>query len=184
MSQVFNKIKEIVSEPSFAINMAMHALILFSFLSIFFTMYITKLSKDAFDKELGEMIKEGLEEPIYKLKEMPVVKQLISIVPLEKLEKLYAKPAKAVTMHNNGLINSVFMTNLLLWVMLIVIIIIMKNTCNMKINITEIAIENAITFTFVGIVEFMFFSYIAFKFVPVAPSFISGQFLDKVKNLF
>ena len=35
-----------------------------------------------------EMIKEGLEEPIYKLKEMPVVKQLISIVPLEKLEKL------------------------------------------------------------------------------------------------
>ena len=184
MSQVFNKIKDIVSEPEFAVNMAMHALILFSFLSIFFAYYITKLSKDAFDKELTEMIHIGLGGPIKTLKDTPIVNKLVAAIPLEKLEKVYNKPEKAVTMHNNGLMNSVFITNLLLWVMLIVIVIIMKNTCKMEINITEIAIENAITFTFVGIVEFMFFSYIAFKFVPVAPSFISGQFLEKVQKLF
>jgi hypothetical protein len=51
-------------------------------------------------------------------------------------------------------------------------------------HVKEVVIENLITFTFVGIVEFMFFKHIAFKFIPVAPSFISQQFLEKVQKLF
>ncbi len=57
-----------------------------------------------------------------------------------------------------------------------------KKSPDSKLNIKDIVIENAIIFMFVGIVEFLFFKTIAFKFIPVEPSFISKEFLNQVKN--
>lgn len=184
MSKVIDKISHIVSDPEFAINMAMHSLILFSFLSVFFLYYITTLAKNAFNSEITHLMNDGLEKPIEDLKSNPYVRQVLNLVPSEKLLQLYSKEDKAVQMHNNGLETSVFIGNALLWGMLVIVIIILKHSCGKEINVQEVVIENAITFTFVGVVEFLFFKYIAFKFIPVAPSFISQQFLEKVQKLF
>ena len=124
MSRVIDKISHIVSDPEFAINMAMHSLILFSFLSIFFLFYITTLAKNAFTSEITELMNEGLEKPIEDLKSNTYVKQVLELIPSEKLLKLYSREDKAVTMHNDGLANAVFMTNALLWSMLVIVIII------------------------------------------------------------
>jgi len=184
MSDVIYKVSHMIGDPEFAINMAMHSLILFSFLSIFFLYYITTLAKNAFNQEITHLMNDGLEKPIEELKSNPYVKQVLNVIPSEKLLALYSREDKAVIMHNNGLANTVFMTNALLWGMLIIVIIIIKYSCGKKVHVKEVVIENLITFTFVGIVEFMFFKHIAFKFIPVAPSFISQQFLEKVQKLF
>jgi len=184
MSNLIDTVTTIVSEPEFAVNMAMHTLILFSFLSTFFVFYITKLSKDTFNEEIIHMMDESVGVYIKDLKDHAIVKQMFDLLPLDKIKKIYSKPDKAVEMHNDGLFTTILITNLLLWTSLIAIIYIVNESCGKDIDIKEIATENAITFAFIGVVELIFFKTIAFKFIPVAPSFISQQFLDKVQKLF
>ena len=43
---------------------------------------------------------------------------------------------------------------------------------NKDFNIKTIFIENGFTFLFIGIVEVMFFLKIAYKYIPIAPSFL------------
>ena len=57
MSDVIYKVSHMIGDPEFAINMAMHSLILFSFLSIFFLYYITTLAKNAFNQEITHLLK-------------------------------------------------------------------------------------------------------------------------------
>lgn len=175
-------VKKIFDDANFNINLYMHSLILFSFLSIFFSFYISKLTKDAFNEEISNLLHDTLGEKVKELKENENVKSVIDEIPLEALIKAYSKPDKAVEMHNKGLFNTIFFVNVLLWIGLVVVVVILKKSCNADVHIGEILLENAIIFTFVGIVEFMFFTKIAFKFVPVEPSFISKQFLEAVKN--
>jgi hypothetical protein len=184
MSTVIDTVTTIVSEPEFAVNMAMRTLILFSFLSTFFAFYVTKLSKEAFNEEIIRMMDENFGAYIKDLKDNSVVKQVFDLLPLDKFKKIYSKPEKAVEIHNDGLFTTVLVTNLLLWASLIAIIYIVNESCDKDIDIKEIATENAIIFIFIGMVELLFFKMVTVKFVSVTPSFISQQFLDKVQKLF
>lgn len=184
MSSIIDTVTTIVSKPEFAVNMAIRTLILFSFLSTFFAFYVTKNSKNAFNEEIINMMDENFGVYIKDLKGHPIVKQMFDLLPLDKFKAVYSKPDKAVEMHNDGLFTTILITNLLLWTSLVVIIYIVNESCGYDIDINEIATENAITFAFIGVVQFLFFKIIASKFVPVTPSFISQQFLEKVQKLF
>lgn len=175
-------IKNTFGDVNFDINLYLHSLILFSFLSIFFIFYITKLVKSVFNDEISHLIEESLSDKIKEIKKNSSISYAIDQLPLDVLIKAYSGQDKAVEMHNQGLFNTVFFINALLWVGLIVVVLILKMTCNTDIHIKEIVMENAIIFSFIGVIEFMFFKYIAFKFVPVEPSFISKQFLETVKQ--
>lgn len=184
MSQIIEKVTNIVSDQSFAINMAMHSLILFSFLSVFFIQYISKLASKTFNHELAEIMESVLGGPIREAKKIPLVQEVLDTLPLDKLQQVYGKQDKAVQSHNDGLFTSILISNILLWGMLIIVILLINYSCGKNIDIKSIAVENGLTFMFIGVVEYLFFSLIAFKFVPVEPSFISQQMLEKVKNLF
>jgi hypothetical protein len=41
--------------------------------------------------------------------------------------------------------------------------------------------ENFIIFVCVGIIEFLFFNYIASKYVPVTPDFVATSILERIK---
>lgn len=197
-------LKNIFSDVNFNINLTMHTLVLFTFLSIFFVFYISKLSKHAFDDEISHLIEESLGDKIKKFKNtdsninkelsnlikeslgdklIKDLKQVQSNFSTDKLEKEWDKPDKPSEMHNKGLFNTLFFVNVLLWIGLIVVICILNMNPNSTLNIKDIVIENAVIFTFIAIVEFLFFTTIALKFIPVAPSFISQEFLNQVKTL-
>lgn len=177
-------LKNIFSDVNFNINLVMHSLILFTFLSIFFVFYISKISKDVFDKEISHLIDESLEDKLKEFKKIEIVQSIqTQIQPqTDKLKNIWNKSDKASDLHNKGLFNTLFFVNLLSWIGLIVVIIILKMNTDSTLNIKDIVIENAIIFTFVGIVEFVFFTKVALKFIPIAPSFISREFLNQVKN--
>jgi hypothetical protein len=46
----------------------------------------------------------------------------------------------------------------------------------------QLILENVITFIFVGIIEFMFFLFIAIKFIPAPPSLIFKSLLSSIKS--
>jgi len=196
-------LKNIFSDVNFNINLTMHTLILFTFLSIFFVFYISKLSKHAFNEEISHIIEESLGDKIknFKNTDSNINKELSKLIEeslgsklkdlkniqlnfnTDNLEKEWNKPDKPSEMHNKGLFNTLFIVNVLLWIGLIVVIYILNMNPNSTLKIKNILIENALIFTCVAIVEFLFFKTIALKIIPVAPSFISQEFLNQVKIL-
>ena len=172
------------SDVNFNINLVTHSLILFTFLSIFFVFYISKIAKHVFDEEISHLIDESLTDKLKEFKKIELVQSVqTQIRPVsDKLEKNWDKPDKAAEFNNNGLFTTLFFVNLLSWVGLIIIIIILNMQKDSTLDIKNIIIENAVIFSVIGFVEFMFFTKIALKFIPVAPSFISQEFLNQVKN--
>jgi hypothetical protein len=60
---------------------------------------------------------------------------------------------------------------------------IFKYTLETDINILEIILENILTFTFVGTIEYWFFTTYAFNYIPMPASLISTNIIDKIKEL-
>ena len=50
------------------------------------------------------------------------------------------------------------------------------------INWKELIIENVILFAIIGVIEYLFFTRIASKYIPTSASFISASMIDSVKN--
>jgi hypothetical protein len=168
----------IIKNPEFIVNMALHSAILFTFLSLFFKFYISKLSTTTFNNEINNMVDKSLGDNINLLKNNNIVK----IIPKKQLSTMFAKPNKVVETQNTGLFNSVLVANIMIWSIVIIIILIFKFSCNIDINIKDIITENIIVFSIIGVFEYLFFTKIAFKFVPVLPSFISNQLLSILKS--
>jgi len=169
---------DIIKNPEFIVNMVLHSAILFTFLSLFFKLYISKLSTDTFNKEINHMINSSLGNNLDIIKNNNIVKAL----PKVELVNIFSKPNRVVETHNNGLFNSVLIANIMLWSLVVIIILIFKFSCNIDINLTELITDNVVVFAIIGVFEYLFFTKIAFKFVPVLPSFISNQSLSILKS--
>ena len=154
-------------------------LILFTFLTLFFNFFIVELSEKAFKDEVTHLMEGGLSK--IEL-EGVVEKSLLSVLPLDKLEKKLQEKDKTVKALNKGLMNTLWTANIILWVVLIIGVLITYQVYNL--HLSEIITENVLTFILVGAAEYLFFTQIAFKFIPVEPSFISKQFVEKVKGKF
>ena len=51
----------------------------------------------------------------------------------------------------------------------------------LNINISHILIMNLIIFSITGIIEFLFFNFVASKYIPVTPDTISNTALERLK---
>lgn len=173
-----------VKDKNFVLNMVMHSMILFSFLSVFFIYYITTLTDKAFKEEVTHLMDSSLEEASHAIKQNKNVQETLEKLPIDNILNSYKKPHKQVQALNKGLFKVVFTVNIMLWVFLVLSLYIFNSILGIGIDIKHVIIENAIVFSIVGVVEYLFFKMIAFKFVPVEPSFISKQFLEKLKKKF
>jgi len=48
----------------------------------------------------------------------------------------------------------------------------------------EILIENGFIFAGVGVIEFLFFYYVALKYVPAPPSTLVNSIITSIQNVF
>jgi hypothetical protein len=65
-----------------------------------------------------------------------------------------------------------------------VIISVLYLTCNKCTGVVGILKENIITFMFVGLVEYLFFTQIAFKYIPAPPSTMVSTLVNAFKETF
>jgi len=181
---VLKEAKQRITDIDFNVNLFMHFILLLSFLTILFIYLISKLSSDAFNGEVGHLLKEIMEKNTETMKKDPSFEYTSKLLPLDKLHKMFKKQEPTVRTHNDDLIRLIVIINTLLWIFFIVLILVLKYNCDSHLNIKEIIFENFVLFTLVGFVEYLFFTRIAVKFIPVEPSFISKQFVDALKNKF
>ena len=86
---------------------------------------------------------------------------------------------------NEQVIKSIIHTNLFIVLILFFVTFVLIKNKNLTFKeISHVALENGITFFFVGIVEVVFFLKIALKFIPAPPSTISLSLIENLqKNL-
>lgn len=162
-------------------DILIHVTILFSFLSAFFFMYISRIESDAFKNELGGLIKDKINELVDKnpeiVFELSDQKQYI-----QRLATHYNTETKE-SLQRNIMIKflSVF-TVLILLAIILSIILTTYFECDKKINLGSILLQNIIIFIFIGIVEYNFFTRVAAKYTPVVPSLMTTTMLDTFKS--
>ena len=157
---------------SLLINGVLHVLILFMFLSILYFTLIAPLEKKAFENEIEDQVKNNVKKAVDTLDKntQTELKKIISNNIIDKLILTYSSPSEIVTDHNKSVKFLSIILIVFLIIGLIVTIIILQFSCNKCTGINSIILENIITFVFIGIVEYLFFTKVAFKYVPSPPS--------------
>lgn len=171
---------------NFFVNCLLHILILFTILSIFFIIVISKLESEAFKKEIKNLLGNQINNSINTLTDenKKKLKSFLENVDLEKLKTLFDKPSDYIVINNSWTNFLSYSIILFLSIILICIIVLLYVSCKFVINIKEIIIENLIIFIFVGAIEVCFFLYIAQNFVPVSPSLMVDTLINDLKKKF
>lgn len=163
----------ISSTFSLLINGILHVLILFMFLSILYFTLIAPLEKKAFESEIKKEVKNNVEKAVDNLDkntQTDLKKIITGNNIIDTLILKYSSPSDIVIDHNKWVKFLSIILIVFLIIGLIVTIIILQISCNKCTGINYIILENIITFIFIGIVEYLFFTKVAFKYVPSPPS--------------
>ncbi len=169
---------------NFTVNIAVHITILFAFLSVFFIFYVSKITQSTLNNELKSNITNGINNSLNKL-DIPTnrkIKEVLNSLPLNTLEKIYSNPDPIVQKQDNWLFFTVLIINIFMVFSIILTYVILRYSCNMCIPIQHIIAENLAIFGIIGVVEYLFFTRIALKFVPAPPSLLITSMFDSLKK--
>jgi hypothetical protein len=98
---------------------------------------------------------------------------------------LFSKDNQAREIYNNNLINGIIHIDILLVVILFLFMIILIKLKSIRFGeIGYVILENFLTFFFVGIVEYLFFTSIAIKYIPSLPSNIYTEIISNLQSNF
>jgi hypothetical protein len=164
------------------LNITVHIIILFSFLSLFFFLYVSKIEEQAFKDEIGNVIETNVQSALEKRREyaLPLVKKAIPFLEYAKLQ--HSQPEKVSEKQNILVKFAAGFTVLMLIGICLTIILTLSFDCGKKVPVTEILLENTATFVLVGIIEFLFFTKIAMKYVPAPPTLMLKTIINTFKT--
>jgi hypothetical protein len=166
------------------INITVHIIILFSFLSLFFFLYVSKIEGQAFKSEISDVIQTNMQTTLEKNKSvaLPMISQSMPYLEYAKLQ--VQGPEEASVKQNFFIKFCASFVVLLLIAICLSIMLTLTFDCDKNVPLSEILLENTATFVLVGILEFIFFTKIAIKFVPAPPTLMMKTIISRVKETF
>jgi Ca2+/Na+ antiporter len=177
-----------IKESTIELNLdiAIHVLILFTFLTIFFFTYISKLEKDNLDKLTSDMITNNTKNILDNIqKYSKEYKYNVNWKDINDKANdiLSIKDKTQINIDNNNktLLTTSIIVIVVLFFVITAIVLYIKYVLKININITHILTMNAIIFGLTGLVEFLFFTFVASKYIPVTPDTVSNTILDRIK---
>lgn len=178
------KCRPISSTTEFNINIMFHVIILFTFLTIFYVFFASKLIKDTFNNQFKSIIDSNVSKAIDNIApdQRNQLKLLTQVINYDKLLKKYQTSDTYVKEHNKWMERTAIGVIIVGVVLLITIIGLLYNNCGQCTPFWNIIIENIIVFAFVGVVEYLFFVNVAFKYIPTPPSVLITSLLNKFKT--
>jgi len=166
-----------INNTHLILDILIHVLILFVFLSIFFFMFVSKIEKKAFKDEMGGLIEKNITTVLDTKRDtaLPIINEIRP--EINTVKQLYASPDRYGQEVNTMIKRSCIFVAAILLAIILTILIFSKDG---HLNIFGILRENIITFIFVGIVEYWFFTNIAIKFIPTTPSLMINTLYQSV----
>lgn len=178
------------SSASYNINITLHVLILFTFLTIFFFTFLSQVEvknvNNVMTKLVGDQTKNTLDlikSNSDKIPELSISKDNLSTVA-NNMEKSSKVPIKSISDNNKKLKKTSIIMISCIFIFLIGMIIYYKVYKKYDIGFSHILIENLIIFSFAGVIEYLFFTNVAVKYVPVTPDVATSSILDGIKDKF
>lgn len=165
---------------NFWVDAFLHAIVLYLFLSLFYIYYITDLNVKVINKELNRNIQSTIET----MKKSDKTLQNLEFPNIDPIIQSLNRPDPVAEANNKWLFKTIILTNIFLWSALIFVVVLMKYHCGDDIHFLHIVVENIVTFFFIGIVEYMFFTKVASQYIPVDPSFLPTRFVNSLINKF
>lgn len=166
-----------------AINILLHVIILFTFLSLFFFLYISKVEQELLRGEINTIVHDALLSQLEAVKNPMFQEGAAQLVPvLQKLQALYRNPDPFTTERNILVKFSSLYIFLILASILLTVVLTIKYGCGHNIKLWKVILENIVIFMLVAASEYTFFIKIAIKYVPTKPSLIIDSIIDEVKN--
>lgn len=178
------------AQANYSLNISLHVLILFTFLTIFFFAYISKLSKKSIQNAMDGMINQQVGKLLTEIDKWDKTLNSDSLtinwgevnnLAQQIIDKSQGEMPEITA--NNKKLQIVGMTMIgSLILLMIIMFVYFRYIKGYDIHVGQIVAENFVIFLFVGIVEFGFFMYIASKYIPVTPDFVAISALDRVKE--
>jgi hypothetical protein len=170
------------------VNIYFHVIILFTFLTIFFFTYLSKVQKkaisDSVTSNIQPQINNLLSEVDYLDKKLsPKTYPTIQWNKVEDMGENIKKPDPEITNSINSNNKKLLYISIAVIASLIVglvILIIYYKSRGETFSIWGIVLENLVIFSFVGVIEFLFFKYVASKYIPTTPYNVSSTILDRI----
>ena len=175
-------------QANYSLNISLHVLILFSFLTILFFSYISHLEQRSVDEALTKTINNQIGSLLTAVQqEAPKVgiKEHIDWDYLAKVAKTWQSDAvnefPDVKKNNRNL-------RVVGICIILGLFIIFCGLCGyfsvvegITINWKKLLTQNLIIFGFVGIIQLLFFTKVASKYIPVTPDILTKTILDRIK---
>jgi uncharacterized BrkB/YihY/UPF0761 family membrane protein len=179
------------------VSWTLHALILFTILSIFFITIGFKLLTNEFTKALVYIIKKNLpgnlnniiESLIYSflnkynipsniINSESIIKTALNEInnKVDDINDTYAES------NNKNLKNKIIIINIILWIIFIIILVSIKMNQNIDINIYKIIKHTIIIYIIIGVIEVIIFNYIVLKYIPASPSDLQNYIITRLLN--
>lgn len=167
------------------LNIYLHVIILFGFLTLFYVFFISKVETTAMTNEINSQLSSNLTQSLNNLKpdEQYQFKNSLKFVPFDLLIKNYSHQDVGYKIHNLWLFRTVYLINMTLLLGFLIAIILLSYSCGNCLGILSVIRHNLFVFSLVGLVEYWFFTNIASKFIPTPPSLMVNTFIENVKNL-
>lgn len=178
---------------NFALDIALHVLILFTFLTIFFFVYISKLEKQNLNNVTDSLIEEKtgnllntVDEWQNKLKKLndnidiKIDWNVVNNISDKLIEK--SKDETVQIKNNNDKLFKESMIIILSLFILFIGLVIVLFLLGYNIHLKHIIIVNLIIFSLTGVIEYLFFTNVASKYIPVNPDFTTNTILDRLKK--
>ena len=160
---------------------------LFIFLTFFFAFFVSKLAVNTFDKEIQLVLgKRNLMRILLTQDTSRRVQRILYLLEsqtglLSQLETKYSSPSPEITEHNYW-IYALTYTILVMFAILVFTITGLAKWLRPRSRVGLICMESLIIFGMVGVVEYIFFTMIAFKYNPAPPSLLIRTVLDTLRD--
>jgi hypothetical protein len=185
ITKPFIMILKSFKNPNFNADLYIHSIVLFTFLTLLFVIYLMQVASDSFKSNIGDLLETSMRPQMNKIKEHPLIKNNIFGLNLKGIMNKIDVPDKYTDNNTYNIKKTLLLINIILWVFIIAVIIIFNMTsCNSQIHWKEIAIQTTITFACIGLIEFMFLKFVILKVVPIEPSYLVTNLFEKTKKKF
>lgn len=178
------------ADTKLSLNILLHVSVLFTFLTIFYSLYGSKVESQASNNQFKQIIGGNVEKILKEGNEKSggLLKKGVEVLDpfLDVLEKQYSKPDEANEIYNNWLFRSSGLVSVFLFLIIFIIVLILSLSCQQCPSqyLGKLIFENAVIFTGVGFVEYLFFKNIALKYIPAPPSLMVDRLIEDIDKLF
>lgn len=169
-------------------NILMHVFLVFLALTGLFIFIISKASTDVLTSEMTKALETNTTNMLVHTDAQSngKLKLLIKTLeqPLKALEARVNVKDEATDIYNKSLFTDCFLIIGILGTALVVMFFTMAYGANIRIRpmVYRILLTNVLVFALVGVVEYMFFSMVAMKFVPIKPSEITQNIIESLQK--